>query len=236
MSRACRGRAKTAEAAPLRRARGRACCIAAAAAPLGSSLPTMAAPSPSGGGGSGGGSGSGTPGPVGSPASGHPAVSSMQGKERGSAETWAPWRGRRRRRGLSPRPRTPPDRLRKPPEPPLLPQSLLRGFPPRAGRLGLGLNPGSGLRRPRSRPLPALGPWALPGCSADSRGPPGSGPPPRSPPSRPLLTWRAPRPHFRERAGQGCGGAGGAAGPGCLTPGRSGRRRRRPPRPGTPQP
>ncbi|PNI58775.1 MAP2K4 isoform 6 [Pan troglodytes] len=38
----------------------------------------MAAPSPSGGGGSGGGSGSGTPGPVGSPAPGHPAVSSMQ--------------------------------------------------------------------------------------------------------------------------------------------------------------
>ncbi|XP_044247717.1 dual specificity mitogen-activated protein kinase kinase 4 isoform X4 [Ursus arctos] len=40
----------------------------------------MAAPSPSGGGGgSGGGSGSGTPGPVGPPAPGHPAVSSMQG-------------------------------------------------------------------------------------------------------------------------------------------------------------
>ncbi|XP_061032835.1 dual specificity mitogen-activated protein kinase kinase 4 isoform X1 [Eubalaena glacialis] len=42
----------------------------------------MAAPSPSGGGGSGGGSGSGTPGPVGSPAPGHPAVSSMQGKRK----------------------------------------------------------------------------------------------------------------------------------------------------------
>ncbi|KAL2765855.1 dual specificity mitogen-activated protein kinase kinase 4 isoform 2 [Daubentonia madagascariensis] len=39
----------------------------------------MAAPSPSGGGGSGGGSGSGTAGSVGSPAPGHPAVSSMQG-------------------------------------------------------------------------------------------------------------------------------------------------------------
>ncbi|XP_073090861.1 dual specificity mitogen-activated protein kinase kinase 4 isoform X3 [Manis javanica] len=39
----------------------------------------MAAPSPSGGGGSGGGSASGTPGPVGSSAPGHPAVSSMQG-------------------------------------------------------------------------------------------------------------------------------------------------------------
>lgn len=123
-----RGGAKTAEAAPLGRARGRACCIAAAAAPLGSSLPTMAAPSPSGGGGSGGGSGSGTPGPVGSPASGHPAVSSMQGKERGSAETSTPWRGRRRRRGLSPRPRTPPERPRKPPElpaPASLPPSRL---------------------------------------------------------------------------------------------------------------
>ncbi|XP_054564968.1 dual specificity mitogen-activated protein kinase kinase 4 isoform X1 [Eptesicus fuscus] len=40
----------------------------------------MAAPSPSGG-GSGGGSGSGSPGPVGSPAPGHPAVSSMQVNE-----------------------------------------------------------------------------------------------------------------------------------------------------------
>lgn len=118
---------------------------------------------------------------------------------------------------------------------PLLPRSLLRGFRPRASRLGLGPNPGSGPRRPGSRPLPALGPWALPRCSADSRGPPGPGPPPRSPPSRPLLTWRAPRPRFRERAGQSCGGAGGAAGPGSLTPGRSGRRRR-PPRPGAPQP
>lgn len=79
-------------ATPLGRARGRACCIAAAAAPLGSSLPTMAAPSPSGGGGGGGGSGcgSGTPGPAGSPAPGHPAVSSMQGKEGGGAETPAP--------------------------------------------------------------------------------------------------------------------------------------------------
>ncbi|XP_036307724.1 dual specificity mitogen-activated protein kinase kinase 4 isoform X8 [Pipistrellus kuhlii] len=41
----------------------------------------MAAPSPSGGGGSGGGSGSGSPGPLGSPAPGHPAVSSMQVNE-----------------------------------------------------------------------------------------------------------------------------------------------------------
>ncbi|XP_057570169.1 dual specificity mitogen-activated protein kinase kinase 4 isoform X3 [Hippopotamus amphibius kiboko] len=41
----------------------------------------MAAPSPSGGGGGSGG-GSGTPGPVGSPAPGHPAVSSMQGKRK----------------------------------------------------------------------------------------------------------------------------------------------------------
>uniref|UniRef100_M0QWR0 Mitogen-activated protein kinase kinase 4 n=1 Tax=Mus musculus TaxID=10090 RepID=M0QWR0_MOUSE len=40
----------------------------------------MAAPSPSGGGGSGG--GGGTPGPIGPPASGHPAVSSMQGKRK----------------------------------------------------------------------------------------------------------------------------------------------------------
>ncbi|KAB0367298.1 hypothetical protein FD755_020622 [Muntiacus reevesi] len=51
----------------------------------------MAAPSPSGGGGGGGsGGGSGTPGPAGSPAPGHPAVSSMQGP------SWS--RGRRRDR------------------------------------------------------------------------------------------------------------------------------------------
>ncbi|TKC40539.1 hypothetical protein EI555_000522 [Monodon monoceros] len=78
----------------------------------------MAAPSPSGGGGSGGGSGSGTPGPVGSPAPGHPAVSSMQGKEGGGAETPAPGRGRWSRRGLSPRPRTPPDPAEEATEPP----------------------------------------------------------------------------------------------------------------------
>lgn len=159
---------RRAEAAPLGRPRGRACCIAAAAAPLGSSLPTMAAPSPSGGGGSGGGSGSGTPGSIGSPAPGHPAVSSMQGKERSSAETPAPWRGRRRRRGLSLRPRTPPDpaeeatgaaRACLPPS-----RLLAPCRPPRA-------RPGSGLR-PAQAPAAAsacarlLGPAWLPRRSA----------------------------------------------------------------------
>ncbi|KAL6090811.1 hypothetical protein STEG23_013237, partial [Scotinomys teguina] len=42
----------------------------------------MAAPTPSGGGGGGSGGGGGTPGPIGPPAPGHPAVSSMQGKRK----------------------------------------------------------------------------------------------------------------------------------------------------------
>lgn len=100
VSEACPGRGQGGARRALSGARGRACCIAAAAAPLGSSLPTMAAPTPSGGGGGGSGGGGGTPGPIGPPAPGHPAVSSMQGKDGGRAETTGPLA----RRSAEPRP------------------------------------------------------------------------------------------------------------------------------------
>jgi hypothetical protein len=127
---ACPGRGQGGARRALSGARGRACCIAAAAAPLGSSLPTMAAPSPSGGGGSGG--GGGTPGPIGPPASGHPAVSSMQGKDGGRAETPGPPRealGRAAACGAAASPGLSEEAARAP----RLGPGLAPGSPPRAG-------------------------------------------------------------------------------------------------------
>jgi hypothetical protein len=196
----------------LARARGRACCIAAAAAPLGSSLPTMAAPSPSGGGGTGGGSGSGTPGPVGSPAPGHPAVSSMQGKEDGRAETPVPSCGGRCRRGLAERPRTPTDpakeatRAARASRSPSLPPSFRPGFSPLRCRPPRVL-PGPGLR-PTQAPIAASA-RARP-CPAPRRpsGPTWPGTAPVAVPFAPTAYLAPVRPSFPglRRAGAAAGG------------------------------